>query len=58
MTDMTMCYGTNCPKKESCYRHTCLPSRLQAYFKESPIKDGSCVFFEPIEKKEKKNETV
>ena len=43
MPDITMCVGTNCPYKESCYRHTAKPSEFwQSYFMEPPIKDGKC----------------
>jgi len=40
--DITMCLGTDCPHKESCYRYTDLVSQYQSYFKEPPIKDGKC----------------
>jgi hypothetical protein len=43
MPDITMCVGTNCPHKESCYRYTAKPcEHWQAYFTEPPIKDGKC----------------
>lgn len=43
MPDIAMCMGTNCPLKESCYRHTAEPSEYrQAYFAEVPYKDGTC----------------
>jgi hypothetical protein len=43
MPDITMCVGTNCPYKESCYRYTAKPSEYwQSYFTELPIKDGEC----------------
>jgi len=42
MPDITMCPGTNCPHKESCYRFTAKPSDYQAYFIEPPIKFGKC----------------
>jgi hypothetical protein len=41
--DITMCPGTNCPYKETCYRFTAKPSEYwQSYFTEPPIKDGKC----------------
>jgi hypothetical protein len=41
--DITMCKGTDCPAKESCYRHTAKPSEFwQSWFMEPPIKDGKC----------------
>lgn len=41
--DGTMCVGTNCPYKETCYRFTAIPNEYrQAYFIETPIKDGEC----------------
>jgi hypothetical protein len=43
MPDITMCLGTNCPYKESCYRFTAKPSEyMQSYFMKPPIKDGKC----------------
>lgn len=43
MADITMCLGTNCPYKETCYRFTATPNEYrQAYFMEPPIKDGEC----------------
>jgi hypothetical protein len=40
--DITLCPGTNCPYKETCYRYTSEPSDWQSYFSEPPIKDGKC----------------
>jgi hypothetical protein len=43
MSDITMCVGTNCPHKETCYRYTATPNEFrQSYFMETPIKDGKC----------------
>jgi len=44
MPDITMCDGTGCPRKESCYRFTANPSEyLQSYFETPPVKeDGNC----------------
>ena len=43
MPDITMCLGTGCPHKETCYRFTAKPSEYrQAYFMEAPIKEGKC----------------
>jgi hypothetical protein len=44
--DITMCLGTNCPYKESCYRFTAKPSEyMQSYFMNPPIKDGKCKMY-------------
>ncbi len=44
--DITMCLGTNCPYKESCYRFTAKPSEyMQAYFTNPPFKDGKCEMY-------------
>jgi hypothetical protein len=41
--DITMCQGTNCPLKDSCYRYKAKPNKIwQSWFTESPIKDGKC----------------
>lgn len=46
MADITMCPGTNCPHKESCYRFTATPNEYrQAYFVDPPIKDGKCEYY-------------
>lgn len=46
MPDITMCEGTGCPAKESCYRFTATPSEFrQSYFVEPPIKDGKCEYY-------------
>jgi hypothetical protein len=42
MPDITMCLGTDCPYKETCYRYTAKPSDWQSYFSVPPIKDGKC----------------
>ena len=43
MSDITMCLGTDCPYKETCYRYTAKPNEYwQCYFTEPPIKDGQC----------------
>ena len=42
MPDITMCPGTGCPYKETCYRYTAKPSDWQSYFSIPPIKDGKC----------------
>lgn len=44
--DITLCQGTNCPHKETCYRFTATPNEYrQAYFTEAPIKDGKCEMY-------------
>jgi len=44
--DITMCKGTDCPAKESCYRFTATPNEFrQSYFMEPPIKDGKCEMY-------------
>lgn len=44
--DITMCKGTNCPYKETCFRFTAKPSEyMQSYFVEPPIKDGKCEMY-------------
>ena len=44
MADITMCSGTNCPLKETCYRYKATPSSWQSYFSEPPFKDGECEY--------------
>lgn len=45
MPDITMCKGDNCSIKDTCYRHTAKADRLQSWFVEAPIKDGSCEYY-------------
>jgi hypothetical protein len=45
MPDITMCVGTNCPYKESCYRYTAKPNEYQSYFIEPPFKDDDCKMY-------------
>ena len=43
MADITKCVGTDCPKKESCYRFTApVTDFRQSWFCECPLKDGKC----------------
>lgn len=49
MADITMCKGTDCPHRESCYRYKATPSKyMQSYFVEPPVKDGKCEHFAEI----------
>jgi hypothetical protein len=44
--DITMCKGTDCPLKETCYRYTATPSFLQSVFIDIPLKeDGTCEYY-------------
>lgn len=46
MADITMCLGTDCPHKETCYRFTATPNEFrQSYFVTPPIKDGKCEMY-------------
>lgn len=47
MPDITMCKGTDCARKEECYRHMAKPTpHWQSYFVTPPFKeDGSCQHF-------------
>lgn len=39
MPDITMCNGTNCPLKDTFYRHKAIPNEhLQSYFITPPFK--------------------
>jgi hypothetical protein len=43
MPDISMCTGTGCPLKETCYRHTAQPNeRGQSWFGNPPIVAGKC----------------
>ena len=47
MADISKCEGTNCPRKEECYRYTARPDEFQqAYFMDVPLKeDNKCDHF-------------
>ena len=46
MPDITMCVGTDCPHRETCYRYTAKPNEhRQSYFKTPPIKEGICEMY-------------
>lgn len=53
MIDITKCHGTDCHKKDICYRHRAISDHMQYYFNESPIKDGKCEYFMEIRKGDK-----
>lgn len=37
MPDISLCPGNDCPRKETCYRHTATPSKyMQSYFVDPP----------------------
>jgi hypothetical protein len=58
MPDIAMCWGENCPIKETCYRFTATPSKwMQSYFVDAPIKEGNtCEYFMEIWDKPKKED--
>ena len=39
MADITMCFATECDKKETCYRYLAEPDRLQSYSDFSKYKE-------------------
>lgn len=50
MSDITMCKGGGCPKKEHCFRYTARPTpHWQSYFVEPPYnpETQSCKYFLP-----------
>lgn len=43
MPDITMCSGTNCELKTTCYRYLASPSKFrQSYFANPPIRNNKC----------------
>jgi len=53
MPDITMCSGTDCPLKETCYRYIATPSQFrQSYFAEPPYdkKEEKCEYHWPDKK--------
>ena len=46
MTDITMCFGGDCPVKESCYRFMAEPNEYrQAYFSIPPFEKSTCKMY-------------
>lgn len=46
MPDITMCKGTNCNRKDNCYRHTATPNTgHQAYFVHAPVNNQECQYY-------------
>jgi hypothetical protein len=46
--DLTMCPGTGCPKRETCYRATAQPSpHWQTWMHPPRLPDGSCEYYWP-----------
>ena len=47
MPDITMCKGTGCPKKETCYRFTATPDKYwQSWFAGMPArKNEECPYY-------------
>lgn len=46
MPDITMCIGRDCPKKNTCYRHTAFPNEYsQSYFVGVPYKGEGCKYY-------------
>lgn len=61
MPDISMCFGKDCPMKESCYRFTAKPNEYsQSYFQEPPFiqtesdEQPTCEYYWEIENKTKK----
>ena len=51
MPNMSMCSGTNCPLKETCYRYKAVPGFMQSHFAETPYDSEreECDFYWPTE---------
>lgn len=46
MSDITMCFGGDCPVKESCYRFMAEPNEYrQAYFSAPPFEKSTCKMY-------------
>ena len=59
MADVSCCTGTECPKKNVCYRHTAPTNDFwQSYFVEAPLdKDTKvCAYFWPVNTTKEKSE--
>ena len=47
MVDIAMCYRSDCPDKNTCFRYLAFPSELQAYIQVTDpiIEQGKCEFY-------------
>ena len=56
MPDITMCEGTGCPRKQTCYRFMATPTPMrQSYFSVPPVKkDGTCDHYWEYKEKQAK----
>ena len=53
MADITMCKGTKCLLKETCYRYTANKDMMQSFFVDIPYKDDKCEYYWNITKRKK-----
>lgn len=54
MADITMCLESQCPKKETCYRHKATPNEYrQSYFIDN-MDIENCEYYIPIKEDENK----
>lgn len=52
MADITICAGTDCTKREECYRFKATPSMFQTYSAEfRQDENGECDYFIPLRNK-------
>ena len=58
MADITMCIGTNCPLKETCYRYRAVKDNyrqsmfVEVPFKITPMNTIECKYYWKIEDKD------
>ena len=53
MPDISMCMGTGCPLRESCYRAIAKPDRMQTYFSEVPFTNDECPYYYEVKLQQK-----
>lgn len=52
MADITICAGSECTKREECYRFKATPSMWQTYSAEfRQDENGDCDYFIPLKRK-------
>jgi predicted DCC family thiol-disulfide oxidoreductase YuxK len=55
MPDISMCYNSECPKCNECYRFLATPGEWQYYEDFKSDGESECEWFIPVEEKEQKD---
>ena len=45
MVDICMCSGSDCDKRDSCFRFMAIADEYQSFFDGTPDEDGNCDYY-------------